>query len=135
MPLFCTRARRRQNRTVSPLKGPPITAGAFGLLTAPLVRACDRTGIEAAIGVASKKAKDHSMSTPSTSNRLPSHRIYAVSQRGEGKKAEWREIGAAWPHKDGKGFNLKLNMLPLNGADVVIREAGEENESKEGGAQ
>lgn len=73
------------------------------------------------------------MSKTSNPNR-PTHRIFAVSQR-EGRKAEWREIGAAWPHKDGKGFNLKLDMLPLNGADVVIREAGDDSEKTEGGAQ
>jgi len=53
-----------------------------------------------------------------TYNR-PSHRIYAVTKIGE--RANWREIGAAWPHKDGEGFNLKLDFLPLNGAELVVR--------------
>jgi hypothetical protein len=30
-------------------------------------------------------------------------------------------IGAAWAHGDGKGFNLKLEYLPLNNAEIVIR--------------
>jgi hypothetical protein len=47
------------------------------------------------------------------------HRIYAVTKRGE--KSHWQETGAAWPHADGEGFNLKPDMLPLNGADIVIR--------------
>lgn len=36
-------------------------------------------------------------------------------------------IGAVWPHGDGEGFNLKLDCLPLNGAEIVIRKpkAGE----------
>ena len=40
----------------------------------------------------------------------PTHRVYAVTTRGE--KNHWHEIGAAWYHKDGKGFNLKLSYLP-----------------------
>ena len=56
------------------------------------------------------------MTTPSNK---PTHRAYAVTKRGE--KSRWQEIGAAWAHKDSKGFNLKLDYLPLNGADVVLR--------------
>ncbi len=45
----------------------------------------------------------------------------------------------AWPHKDGKGFNLKLDMLPLNGAELVIREpqpdaAAPKAKARKGGA-
>ena len=56
--------------------------------------------------------------TTKQTNR-PSHRIYAVTKNGDSNY--WREIGAAWPHKDGEGFNLKLDFLPLNGAELVIR--------------
>ena len=51
---------------------------------------------------------------------LPSHRIYAVSSKGEDKSA-WQEIGAVWPHKDGKGFNLQFAAHPLEGAAIVLR--------------
>ena len=50
---------------------------------------------------------------------LPSHRVYAVTK--DGKQKYWRAIGAAWPHSDGEGFFLKLDFLPLNGAQIVIR--------------
>jgi hypothetical protein len=50
---------------------------------------------------------------------LPSHRVYAVTK--DGKQKYWRAIGAAWPHGDGEGFFLKLDCLPLNGAQIVIR--------------
>ncbi len=56
--------------------------------------------------------------TTKQTNR-PSHRVYAVTKNGE--RSNWREIGAAWAHKDGEGFNLKLDFLPLNGAELVIR--------------
>lgn len=67
--------------------------------------------------------------TTEANNRQPSHRIYAVTKR-DGAKPFWTDIGAAWANRDGKGFSLKLNYLPLNGADIVIREPLED-----GGAQ
>ena len=53
-------------------------------------------------------------------SKRPPHRVYAVTKNGE--KSFWTEIGAAWSHQDGKGFNVKLDYLPLNGAEIVIRE-------------
>ena len=53
-------------------------------------------------------------------SKRPSHRVYAVTKNGE--KSFWTEIGAAWSHQDGKGFNMKLDYLPLTGAEIVIRE-------------
>ncbi|MGQ4828553.1 hypothetical protein, partial [Enterococcus faecalis] len=55
-----------------------------------------------------------------TTSNKPSHRVHAVTKRGD--KSYWADIGAVWAHKDGKGFNLKLDLLPLNGAELVIRE-------------
>jgi hypothetical protein len=55
----------------------------------------------------------------SKSTNRPSHRVYAVTKNGE--RAFWQPIGAAWPHSDGEGFNLKLDYLPLNSAEIVIR--------------
>lgn len=65
-----------------------------------------------------------------TTSNKPSHRVYAVTKRGD--TSGWDEIGAVWPHKDGKGFNLKLQYLPLNGADVVIREPMPKSEAASG---
>jgi predicted ABC-type ATPase len=67
----------------------------------------------------------------STTNTKPSHKVYAVTK---GKTRNfWQEIGAAWPHADGKGFNVKLDYLPLNGAEISIREPKAKVE--EGGVQ
>jgi hypothetical protein len=52
--------------------------------------------------------------------KRPTHRVYAVTKNGD--KSFWTEIGAAWAHQDGKGFNVKLDYLPLTGAEIVIRE-------------
>jgi hypothetical protein len=56
---------------------------------------------------------------PTSNAKRPTHRIYSVMRKGE--EAKWTEIGAAWPHKDGQGFNLKFNAMPTGNADVVIR--------------
>jgi hypothetical protein len=60
-------------------------------------------------------------SNDSKATKLPSHRVYAVKKGENGEKSFWREIGAAWEHSDGKGFGVKLDYLPLNGAEIVIR--------------
>ena len=39
-------------------------------------------------------------------NSAPSHNVYTVEDRGENEDPFWLKIGAAWPHKDGKGFNI-----------------------------
>lgn len=58
------------------------------------------------------------------SNKKPSHIAYVVTGEGEDKKY-WKEIGAAWPNKDGKGYNIEFFALPLG--RVVLRA----NEAKE----
>ena len=74
-----------------------------------------------------------------TSPNKPSHRVYAVTKRKSGEN-DWTEIGACWPHGDGKGFNLKLDYLPLNGGEIVIRvpkeksDTGDAADGTEGGA-
>ena len=65
------------------------------------------------------------MTKTETPNR-PTHRVYAVKKTGD--KSHWTEIGAAWAHQDGKGFNVKLDYLPLNGAEIVIREPRNEGD-------
>jgi len=48
------------------------------------------------------------------------HRVYTVIKR-EGQDDFWLGIGAAFAHADGKGFNVVLQALPLDGK-VVLRE-------------
>ncbi len=60
------------------------------------------------------------MSNETSTKTRPSHRIYSVSKQGE-EKARWTELGAAWPHKDGKGFHLKFNACPIGDCEVVLR--------------
>jgi hypothetical protein len=63
---------------------------------------------------------------PSSRARLPTarHRLYAVTKNG--KQSFWQPIGAAWAHTDGEGFDLCLEYLPLNDAEIVIRKPNSE---------
>jgi hypothetical protein len=50
----------------------------------------------------------------------PTHRAYSVIKR-EGQDDYWLNLGLAFPHKDGKGFNIILQAIPFD-AKIVIRE-------------
>jgi hypothetical protein len=56
-------------------------------------------------------------------SKAPSHIAYQVRDR-EGKKSFWTRIGTAWQHADGKGFNVQLEAVPLDGR-VTLRVASE----------
>jgi hypothetical protein len=59
----------------------------------------------------------------------PTHRVYTVISR-EGQDDYWLNLGLVFPHKDGKGFNIVLQALPLDGK-LVCREVSEDD----GGAE
>lgn len=62
--------------------------------------------------------------TASSNNpKAPSHIVYQVRDR-EGKKGFWTRIGSAWAHGDGKGFNVQLEVVPLDGR-ITLRVASE----------
>jgi len=62
--------------------------------------------------------------THDTNPNRPSHRLFHVT--GEGDQARWNRIGAAWAHKDGKGFNVDLEYLPQKPGRIVLREQADE---------
>ncbi len=66
---------------------------------------------------------------PQSTGRKPTHRLYRVV--GEGEHASWTPIGAAWPNKDGNGFSLSCDAVPLQGR-IVMRAI---TEKPEGGQQ
>lgn len=57
------------------------------------------------------------------STKAPTHVAYHVRER-DGKKSYWTRIGVAWAHSDNKGFNLQLEVAPLDGR-VTLRDASE----------
>ena len=48
------------------------------------------------------------------SNKLPSHDVYTVIDRGANQKGFWLRVGAAWTNADGS-LNVKLDATPTNG--------------------
>jgi hypothetical protein len=72
------------------------------------------------------------MSKESNKSR-PSHRVYAVAKNGE--KKFWQPIEAMWAHADASGFNLRIDYLPLNDAEIVVRVAGDKHAEAGGDAQ
>jgi hypothetical protein len=52
----------------------------------------------------------------------PTHKAYTVRDyEKDGKKdSYWMEIGVAFLHKDGKGFDAALSALPVDGR-IVFR--------------
>jgi hypothetical protein len=49
-----------------------------------------------------------------TPGKKPPFIAYSVRER-EGKESKWTEIGVAFPHKDGKGFDILYDAVPLSG--------------------
>lgn len=63
---------------------------------------------------------------PSTNPKAPTHIAYHVRDRERGK-GFWTRIGSAWPHADGHGFNLQLDVVPLDGR-ITLRIATEKKD-------
>lgn len=61
-------------------------------------------------------ATDSRQDAPSA--RLDAFTVRSYETAGE-SKAEWLRIGAAFPHTDGKGFNVVLHALPTDGKLVL----------------
>lgn len=60
-------------------------------------------------------------SSEAPATKAPSHIAYQIRER-EGSSGFWTRIGAAWPHKDGNGFNIQLESVPLDGR-ITLRVA------------
>ncbi len=61
----------------------------------------------------------------------PTHYVYHIIERTQDASDEktgfWTKIGAAWPHKDGKGFTVSIDAIPLNGR-LILREPQQEEQ-------
>ena len=73
------------------------------------------------------KTKEMNMTNPPTKSK-PTYTLYAVE--GKDEKSHWTRIGAAWAHRDGQGFSIKLDLVPLTGR-IQMRVSSSET----GGAQ
>jgi hypothetical protein len=64
-------------------------------------------------------------------SKQPTHRAYSVIRR-EGQDDFWLNLGLVFDHKDGKGFNIMLQALPLDGK-IVCRAVDDDDAG--GGSQ
>ncbi len=58
----------------------------------------------------------------------PSHRAYVTEDVTEGKRQKtfWTKVGAAWPHKDGKGLTVSVSPGISISGRLVLREWSED---------
>jgi len=57
---------------------------------------------------------NESNNTRSSTSKAPTHLAYHVRD-SKGGDAFWTRIGSAWQHADGKGFNIQIETVPLDG--------------------
>ncbi len=55
--------------------------------------------------------------TIDTDTKRPTHNIWRVT--GEGTEGRWVKVGAAWPHRNGDGFTLVFDAVPVSGRTVL----------------
>lgn len=65
-----------------------------------------------------------------TEAKKPMLIAYSVEEARKGRKSYWTRIGRLFSHEDGKGYDLLLNALPINGR-IVIREETPREEADE----
>jgi len=61
----------------------------------------------------------------------PSHEAFSVRE-GKGDKSYFNRVGVAFEHKDGKGFNIDLEAVPVNGRIVLRKPLDRLKDMKEG---
>ena len=60
-------------------------------------------------------------------SKAPTYIAYHVREAA-GDDGYWTRVGAAWPHNDGKGFNIQLETTPLDGR-ITLRVVSEKAKS------
>ena len=64
--------------------------------------------------------------TETKKGQSPAYIAYQVRDR-DGQNGFWTRIGAAFAHKDGKGFNIQVDAVPLDGR-ITLRVPSEKKE-------
>jgi hypothetical protein len=65
-------------------------------------------------------SKQQQTANNTAASNAPSLVAYQVREVKEGKDF-WTRIGSAWSHKDGKGFTVQLDAVPLDGRVTLRR--------------
>jgi hypothetical protein len=60
--------------------------------------------------------------------------VFTVEEYESNGKTQkrWTRIGAAFPHKEGVGFNIELKALPVDGRLVALPPDGDEANNRNG---
>ncbi len=58
------------------------------------------------------------------------YRVYSIIERPK-QDDYWLNIGVAFPHDDGQGFNVMLQALPLHGNGKVVLRAYDPDKHEE----
>lgn len=67
------------------------------------------------------------------SKSKPTHIAYYTRPGKDGERDFWNACGAAWAHKDGKGFRLRLDAMPVGGViELRINEPKAANDTPPG---
>jgi len=68
-------------------------------------------------------------------NKKPTHGVYSIRayQAGSEQRSEWTKLGVAWAHRGGKGFNIKLGCLPLDGELTIYPLADRKDNNQSSG--
>lgn len=75
--------------------------------------------------------KRKSENTKPREAQAPALIAFHVTERNG--KSYWTRIGAAWDHEDAKGLTMQLDLVPVNGGRIVLREpAADENNEADG---
>ena len=56
---------------------------------------------------------------------------YTVKPIEDGRKSVWNKIGAAWSHKDGQGYEVRMDAYPVDGR-IVLRTVRDTEEDQAG---
>lgn len=56
---------------------------------------------------------------------------YTVKELDDGQNPIWSRIGAAWQHKDGQGFDIRMDALPVDGR-IVLRVPKDRDDGQSG---
>lgn len=69
-----------------------------------------------------------------TQSQSPQFNVYTVEDRGKDQDPFWLKIGAAFPHQDGKGYNIVLSAFPIDNR-LVMRAPSETSNGEEDKAE
>jgi hypothetical protein len=71
-------------------------------------------------GRAQSRAYRNRSNIMSTTPRLDAYSVRKYTDRQSGEeRSDWTRVGVAWPHSDGKGLNVHLSAMPVDGVLVL----------------